>query len=477
MKNAASFLFLLLFMSPFILLQARTTKNDHPKQTDKPRIVVLTDIAPGHVEPDDMESMIRLLVHADMLEIEALIATSGWNNSGRDYPQEWMDSLFACLDAYEKDLPNLMKRSGQTAFLPLQKEEKSQKTGYWPSPDYLRSRTMTGSQGLGFARIGKENDSAGSDFIIQLLQEKDDRPLWILAWGGANTLAQAIWKMEQLYDEKQWQKMLKKLRVYTITDQDVGWGERHNHLISSHYWMRKECGKALCFIWDESAWLTQNEIGSKNWNEYARHIQGHGHLGQIYPKNKYGVEGDTPSFLHVLPTGLNDPSIPDHVGWGGFFRWGLSADGETSCFTNIDPKVKRISRQYEEYFYPAVFNNFAARMDWAKEGKGNRNPIVCIGKNNKPEIIYKKAKAGKELKIDASRTYDPDGDQLEYKWWILPEAGTYRKAITLENDRTSEVTVKVPDDINRQTFHLILEVTDNGVPALTSYRRIVITGR
>jgi hypothetical protein len=48
----------------------------------KPRIVVLTDIGPNDVEPDDMESMVRLLVHADQFEIEALIATTGWNNNG-----------------------------------------------------------------------------------------------------------------------------------------------------------------------------------------------------------------------------------------------------------------------------------------------------------------------------------------------------------------------------------------------------------
>ena len=31
----------------------------------KPRMIVLTDISPADHEPDDMESMIRLLVHAD----------------------------------------------------------------------------------------------------------------------------------------------------------------------------------------------------------------------------------------------------------------------------------------------------------------------------------------------------------------------------------------------------------------------------
>jgi hypothetical protein len=48
----------------------------------KPRIVVLTDVAPNTVEPDDMESIIRLLAHADLFEIEGLVVTTGWSNTG-----------------------------------------------------------------------------------------------------------------------------------------------------------------------------------------------------------------------------------------------------------------------------------------------------------------------------------------------------------------------------------------------------------
>lgn len=163
----------------------------------KPRIVVLTDIAPANVEPDDMESMVRLLVHADLFEIEALIASGGWNSSGGPYPKNWIDSLQTTIYMYEKDLPNLMKRSVQTRFLPIEKESEQQKIGYWPSSDYLKSRTMLGSLELGYQKIGKENDSPGSDFIIKLADENDPRPLWIAVWGGGNTLAQAIWKVQQ----------------------------------------------------------------------------------------------------------------------------------------------------------------------------------------------------------------------------------------------------------------------------------------
>ena len=41
----------------------------------KPRLVVCTDIAPADVEPDDMESMVRLMAYADMFEIEALLTS------------------------------------------------------------------------------------------------------------------------------------------------------------------------------------------------------------------------------------------------------------------------------------------------------------------------------------------------------------------------------------------------------------------
>jgi hypothetical protein len=68
------------------------------------------------VEPDDMESMIRLMAHADLYEMEALIASGGWNSSGRAYPVSWKDSLSTTINAYEKDLPNLMRRSGQQSF-------------------------------------------------------------------------------------------------------------------------------------------------------------------------------------------------------------------------------------------------------------------------------------------------------------------------------------------------------------------------
>ena len=156
----------------------------------KPRVVVLTDVSTW--ETDDSESLVRLLVHADLFEIEGLIFTTGWSlDSTRN---AFFDLIHERINAYEKDLPNLLKRSNQKKFL---KEESQQKIGYWPSAEYLRKQTMFGSKNRGFEFIGENNDSPGSNLIIQLADEDDDRPVWITVWGGGNTLAQAIWRVQQ----------------------------------------------------------------------------------------------------------------------------------------------------------------------------------------------------------------------------------------------------------------------------------------
>lgn len=440
----------------------------------KPRLVVLTDIAPVNIEPDDMESAIRLLSHADLFEIEAIITTSGWNSSGGKYPQGWMDSLKTVINAYEKDVPNLMKRSQQKEFMSIEKESDKQCIGYWPSPEYLRSRIMMGSLDFGYKSLGKNNNSAGSDFIIKLADEKDDRPIFIGLWGGGNTIAQAVWKIKNERSEAELEKFLKKVYIYAITDQDVAWGDRGKYTLSSHYWLRKEFGDKINFIWDESAWLSQCELGAGNWGEYAKHIQGHGNLGKIYPKNKYGVEGDTPSFLYVLSNGLNDPTVPNQTGWGGYFVWDKTLDNETYCYTNSSKEIKDISNKYERYFYEATFNNFAARMDWAKDGNGNRNPIVTVNDKNGLEAITIKTKAGKSVKLDASGTFDPDGNQLTYKWWYMPEAGNYKENIEIKNADTISSEVIIPAAAKGKTIHIICEVTDNGEHNLKGYRRIII---
>jgi len=464
--NLSSIKFLLLLF--IALSQSVLAQNGGEKDSDKelkPRLIVLTDVSTW--ETDDSESLVRLLVHADLFEIEGLIFSTGW--SWGEIDEGAIQLIHDAIGAYEEDLPNLMKRSGQRGF---SADESKQNIGYWPSPDYLRERTMLGSNKRGMEFIGENNDSPGSKLIIKQAYEDDKRPVWITAWGGGNTVAQSIWRVQKEYSPEELRAFLRKLRVYAITDQDRD--QRTDFAISSHQWMRREFEKDLFFIWDECAWKYQNGTGRQNWDEYASHIQKHGSLGNNYPKYKYGVEGDTPAFLYLIPNGLNNPDIPNQGSWGGYFEWGKCADGSTHAYTNYEGSAYNICNHYEKYFYPSTFNNFAARMDWASEGKGNRNPVVVINGKSGIAPIQIEKKQGELLTLDASGSYDPENDSLSFKWWILPEAGDYKQELAISNKRSNRIKIKIPSDSMGKNFHIICEVRDHGEPYLTSYRRIII---
>ena len=225
----------------------------------KPRLVVLTDIGDCDVEPDDMESAVRLMSYADCFEIEAIMTTVGWNCD--PYPEEWTKFLDKVVDAYSIDVYNLRQRSSQKSFLPLKEENGKQRLGYWPSAEYIRSRTMAGSHRAGIGVIGEGNDSEGSDFLIRLADEDDDRPIWVAAWGGGNTLAQAIWRVKQTRTAEELKAFLRKFRIYTITDQDMVYAMRMNRAYSTARWMLQVFAGDLMFIWGEGTWHLHVGLG------------------------------------------------------------------------------------------------------------------------------------------------------------------------------------------------------------------------
>ena len=453
-----------------LLLLALPLMGWTTEQTLKPRLVVCTDIAPADVEPDDMESMVRLMAYADLFEVEALITSVGWNCD--PYPKEWAEYLQRVIEAYRKDVPKLMKRSGQTTFLPISEEEKSQIIGYWPSADYIKSRAVMGSERGGIKVIGEGNDSPGSELLIRLADEDDPRPIYVAAWGGANTLAQAIWRVKQTRSADELKRFVRKFRLYTITDQDMQFNMRMDRAYSSHMWLRKEFKDDLQFIWDEGTWQEQCDLGKRNWQLHKEHIQGKGNLGKEYPDYKWGVEGDTPSFLYVMPNGLNDPEDPHQTGWAGYHERGLCADSLTTAWTSWQEPVLSISVGYKRRFYPDEISDFMARMQWADEGQGNHNPQVVINGSEGLQSLSIEAKAGDTIRLDASKTMDSDGDKLSFLWWQQPEIGKTKVAIAQPEE--SVITIQIPAETCKETIHIICEVHDDGPFHLVSYRRIQV---
>ncbi len=65
---------------------------------------------------------------------------------------------------------------------------------------------------------------------------------------------------------------------------------------------------------------------------------------------------------------------------------------------------------------------------WTLNGdrsKANHAPVVVVnGSTAGPEPILLEAEAGAEIILDASKSYDPDGDELTYSWFQYRGAST-----------------------------------------------------
>ncbi|WP_314374757.1 DUF1593 domain-containing protein, partial [Sphingomonas paucimobilis] len=239
----------------------------------KQRLIVLSDI---EADPDDTQSFIRLFLYANQIDIEGLVATTSTHMKTAIHP----DSIRRIIDAYGKVQPKLALHE----------------PGF-PTATKLTSLVREGQPGYGMAMVGAEYDTAGSRLIIEALDRNDPRPLWVSIWGGANTLAQALYSIKQNRSPEDLKRLIAKLRIYTISDQD-----------DSGAWIRKTFPDLFYIVspggYGAGTWTgiharidgADNNVISNDW--LREHIQqGHGPLGAIYPDVAYGMEGDTPAYL------------------------------------------------------------------------------------------------------------------------------------------------------------------------------------
>ncbi|KAL4966549.1 uncharacterized protein BDV14DRAFT_188994 [Aspergillus stella-maris] len=448
--RSVCWLALLAPLFPQLSLQSQCQLQDETR----PRLFVLSDIAN---EPDDAQSLVRLMAYANEFRIEGLVATTSiWlNDTTRP------DLMHEIVDAYGESLPNLQLHA----------------TG-WPEAKEVKKLIASG---LPLYGIGK--DSSGSKLLVEA----------------------ALWHVNATRSASEIENFVSKLRAYSISDQDNSgtWIRRHwpqlFYIASVHHFNLYAVaawggmsGEAYYHFPCEA----DNELVSPEW--VKKNIQTSGALGSKYPDVEFIMEGDTPSLLYMIPTGLSDPEHPDWGSWGG--RYGPVTFGEGHIADSVDTLVDSEGRtimgshitiwRWREAFQ----KDFAASMKWTvtpKFSNANHAPVAVVNGDPGHHVIELEVEAGEAIILDASDSCDPDGQQLSFKWWQYREPSSHNNTpkrdvaeLHIRNPDSALTTVIIPpDEILRRPgrnahpesnkhLHLILEVSDG---ELVSYRRVIFT--
>lgn len=339
---------------------------EQPSENTKPRVIVTSDFPPLDVipvrgvkpgdppekssDPDDVQSMVRFLLYANELEVEALVASAGtFANISRK------QNILDLLDEYEKVQANLIKHDNR-----------------YPTADELRAKTWQGKDGTIGTRdfaggsykpietlIGQYHNTEASDAIIRAIDKPDPRPVWVCVWGGPREVAQAVWQVKNTRTADEFNKFIAKLRIYMIVKQDYTADWLLNNFPELFIILSEKNYQGI--FWNAPG--ADTTIADEKWtNENIR--EGHGPLGAAYPASGWdpavpGIwEGDSPSFLYLVGSlrGVNNPEKPNQDSWGGKF---VQPDPTRNHWFDAPEGKKSVYRYRADYQA-----EFKQRADW-----------------------------------------------------------------------------------------------------------------
>lgn len=457
---------------------------------DKPRVFVTSDISN---EPDDAESLVRFLLYSNEFDVKGLVAcTSTWLKS-KVHPED----MITIVQAYQRVVSNL------NAHVHPENQ--------YPSAEYLLGLIKSGPPVYGKKALEAGFPlSEGSTLLIEQL-EASEEPIWVLCWGGTNVVAQALAHIHQTHSVSDATRLRSRLRIYTISDQDdTGLWIRVTYpdifyICSVHAWTE----------YSRAAWVGIGGRGfdgegpdhtkvTKPWLRQNIQI---GPLGAVYPDPhpKGMMEGDTPTFLYLIQNGLGSREHPEWGSWGGRYHLVDLSQAAKHYGDATDNVIGKDGKEYRSNqatiwrWRDAFQNDFAARMQWtlnADPSSANHAPVVIVNDSGGPGPLMLSVEAGESVVLDASKSYDPDDDELIFRWFLYREPSVLPSGLVdaqvpnldiIPLGSSSQVKVRLPppeqsaiDPLSGKpqaegiVFHIILEVTDNGTPSLSAYKRVVI---
>ena len=501
----------------------------------KPRVVVTTD-----PELDDSNSLLRYLLYSTDFRTEGLVYASSqfhWKGDGtgktlsvpnREYNRFGLN-LCPCeswrwapgerfiddaVDAYERVYPNLRVHHPD-----------------YPTPAELRSKIRWGNVEFD-GDISK--DTPGSDLIRDLLLDDDPEPIYLLAWGGASTIARALKSIQERHEgTADWpairSRVSRKAILSLSGDQDdtyasyirpnwpdirsltagqggvgVGYGafvfaSAENAPYFSVDWTRDNVSSqgplgAHYRVWGDGKQMVPGDrfdyFGLSG--QTAAELRGKGYVVWLppRPKGEFLGEGDTFTFFNLIDNGLGAYRDETRGGWAGRVvvnpasRGAAARAGQGGAMGSIEEFMRSLENIGPEgpatrppspspNFVPAAQNDFAARVKWSVTptyAGANHAPVVTIRGSGRIA-----ARPGETVRVEGAAS-DPDGNAVAVRWWRWKDVDSYPGEVTLSDPTSRATRLTVPADAALgQTIQLVLEATDDGSPALTRYQRVVVT--
>jgi len=438
-----------------------------PTVTDqRHRLIVCTDLTSmqaGVLEPDDAQSLIRLLLHADGIDIEGLLPGSGLNHGHQVFGEAMVHRL---IDAYALVQPALVLHDPR---YPLASDLHALVHPGQPVAD----RTIPPERS-----VGAGLDTPASGHLIRAIDRADPRPLHVALWGGAADIAQALWRIRADRGADGIRTAAARLRVHAIGDQDstAAWAKATFPEVP---WITRAWGYRGMYRGGDrqlvdAAWLQRCILPNGPLCALFPVYSG----GDIWSKKLGKVdgikEGDTPSWLGLIPNGLHFPDHPEWGGWSGRVR--VVGTSRWTCDGVVDrlpgdeseprPEMSTVHR-----WRAAVQASFAMRARRCVEPPG-KVPVEPAVRLNGP--VLRIAEPGKIMAIDAGTTRDALGGRLTWRWWIYHQAGTAMRLPKLTATDQSACEVTIPDGGLDGSVHLIGECHPEADPHLTGYARTVL---